>query len=341
MNSTIFVRWGCSFSEIIKRMGQPAIRTGACPMCSNRLEPYLHGVSDPVTGLQFDVLKCVICGIGITDPAPDQLQPHYAEYYGARHGITARFCDNRRIAMVTKMAGLGHGRRLLDIGCGEGTFLLAARKRGWEAIGTELNSAPRRRGLEVFNSLDECEDRGPFDCVTLWHSLEHMQDPWAVIARVRRLVADDGLMLIAVPDFGGLQSKIFGSSWLHLDLPRHRYHFTATSVDGMLHQTEFVPVAHWHQEFEYDLIGWWQSALNAMLPTPNGLFDFLARKKLRGTLIENIISGISVPFFSFAMLPLVWLGSVTGKGGTLLVAARTTGRIPAGQRAQAASTSGD
>jgi len=98
----------------------------------------------------------------------------------------------------------------------------------------------------------------------------------------------------------------------------------------MLHRTEFLPVAHWHQEFEYDLMGWWQSALNTVLPTPNVLFDFLAKKKLRGTLIDRIIVGISAPFFSFASLPLVWLGSVAGKGGTLLVAARTTGRPLAG-----------
>jgi len=322
-------------------MVQPAIRTGVCPMCSNQLEPCLHRVSDPVTGLAFDVLRCPVCGMGITDPSPDQLQPHYAEYYGKRHGITARLCDRRRIAIVTKMAGLGRGRRLLDVGCGEGTFLQAARKRGWETIGIELNSAPARHlGLEVFSSLDECADRGPFDCVTLWHSLEHMQDPEAVIAGIRRIVSDNGLILIAVPDFEGWQSRTFASNWLHLDLPRHLYHFTATAIDGMLHRTEFVPVAHWHQEFEYDLIGWWQSTLNAMLPTPNVLFDFLARKKLRGTLTEKLISGISALFF-FAFLPLVWLGSIAGRGGTLLVAARTTGRTSIPERAHAARASGD
>jgi hypothetical protein len=168
-----------------------------------------------------------------------------------------------------------------------------------------------------------------------------MPDPWAVIANIRRLVAKDGLILIAVPDFGGLQSETFGSSWLHLDLPRHLYHFTTASIDGMLHQTEFVPVAHWHQEFEYDLMGWWQSALNALLPTPNVLLDFLTAKKPRGTLTERIFSGISAPFFSFFLLPLVWLGSFAGRGGTLLVAARTTGRIEPGQRARAASASGN
>jgi SAM-dependent methyltransferase len=322
-------------------MVQPASRTGVCPMCSNRLEPCLHRVSDPITGLEFDVLRCPVCGLGITDPSPDQLQPHYAEYYGNRHGLTTSFCDRRRIAIVTRMAGFGHGRRLLDVGCGEGTFLQAARKRGWETVGIELNSAPARRlGLEVFSTLDECADGAPFDCVTLWHSLEHMQDPGAVIARIRRIVADNGLILIAVPDFEGWQSTTFGSNWLHLDLPRHLHHFTARSIDGMLHRTEFVPVAHWHQEFEYDLIGWWQSALNAVLPTPNVLFDFLSRKRLRGTLMEKLISGISAPFF-FAFLPLVWLGSLAGKGGTLLVAARTTGRSAIAQRARAASASGD
>jgi SAM-dependent methyltransferase len=322
-------------------MGQPAREATACPVCLNRLELYLRGVSDPVTGLQFDVLKCQVCGIGVTDPAPEHLQPHYAEYYGARHWITASLCDHRRISLVERMAGPGGGKRLLDIGCGEGTFLRVARKRGWEVTGTELNPVPaRQQGLEVFSTLDECESRGPFDCVTLWHSLEHMPDPMAVIARIRGFISQGGLVLLAVPDFEGLQSETFGSSWLHLDLPRHLYHFTAASLDGMLHRTEFVPVAHWHQEFEYDLMGWWQSALNTVSSTPNVLFDFLTKKKVRGTLIDKIVSGVSAPFISFAAFLLVWLGSAAGRGGTLLVAARTTGRTAPG-RVRAASASGD
>jgi SAM-dependent methyltransferase len=225
------------------------------------------------------------------------------------------------------MAGPGQGRRLLDVGCGDGTFLRAARDNGWKPLGTELNPDPARRlGFEVFSSLDECASRGPFSCVTLWHSLEHMSDPQAVIAKIRRLVANDGVVFIAVPDFDGLQSRAFRASWLHLDVPRHLYHFTATSLDRVLSQTEFTPVAHWHQEFEYDLIGWLQSALNAVLPTPNVLFDFLARKKSRGTLLDKIVSGAAVPFVSFVSLPLVWLGTLARSGGTLLVAARTSER---------------
>ena len=305
-------------------MTQPAPATDACPVCSNRLSPYLLGVKDHVTGQQFDVLKCPACGVGITHPFPEQLQPHYDGYYGSRHGMTANYCARRRIALVTKMVGPGQGRRLLDVGCGDGTFLRVARGNGWKAMGTELNPEPARRlGFEVFSSLDECAAHAPFSCVTLWHSLEHMSDPQLVIAKIRQLIADDGIVFIAVPDFDGLQSRAFRASWLHLDVPRHLYHFTATSLDRVLNQAELAPVAHWHQEFEYDLIGWLQSALNAILPTPNVLFDFLARKKTRGTLLDKIVSGVAVPFVSFVSVPLVWLGTLTRSGGTLLVAART------------------
>ncbi|SPF44067.1 SAM-dependent methyltransferase [Candidatus Sulfotelmatobacter kueseliae] len=313
--------------QIIKLVTQPAIQTDPCPVCSSQLFPYFHGITDSVTGRQFDVLKCEGCGVGVTHPFPEQLQPHYDGYYGSRHGITANYRAKRRIALVTKMAGMGQGRHLLDVGCGEGTFLQAARDRGWQAVGTELNPDPARRlGFDVFNSLEECADLGPFSCVTLWHSLEHMTDPRAAITKVRRLVADDGVVFIAVPDFEGFQSKTFGESWLHLDVPRHLYHFTATALDRVLNQTEFTPVAHWHQEFEYDLIGWLQSALNKVLPTPNVLFDFLSRKKLRGTLMDRVVSGIAMPIFSFVSLPLVWLGAFARSGGTLLVAARTSGQ---------------
>ncbi len=298
-----------------------------CPVCSSRLTPNIQGVPDSVTGEQFGVLKCDACGLGVTDPFPDQLDRYYAGYYGSRHGVTAKFCANRRIALITKMAGAGVGKRLLDVGCGDGLFLQMARERGWNVSGTELNPEPARHsGLEVYSSLEECADKGPYGCITLWHSLEHMADPRAVMMKIRELVADDGVVLIAVPNFSGFQSRAFGKSWLHLDLPRHLYHFTSDSLDRMLAHSHFESVAHWHQEFEYDLIGWWQSALNSFLPTPNVLFDYLARHKVRGTMLDRIVSGISAPIISAFSLPLVWLGSILGQGGTLVVAARTRAR---------------
>ena len=296
-------------------------------MCSDRLELHISGVQDPVTGRQFDILRCSLCGMGVTDPAPKQLEPYYAEYHGHRHGPTAKFCARRRMSLITPLVGAGGGRKLLDVGCGEGTFLKEAVDAGWQATGTELQPEPARRlGLNVYRTLEECAHLAPFHCVTLWHSLEHMRDPQAVIAKVREVLGEGGFLFIAVPDFDGLQSKTFKARWLHLDVPRHLYHFTGASINEILRQTEFVPVARWHQEFEYDVMGWSQSALNTISATPNIFFDLLTKKKVRATITDKVLNWVSGIAFSFASIPLVWLGSLAGQGGTLLVAARTSGQ---------------
>jgi SAM-dependent methyltransferase len=231
------------------------------------------------------------------------------------------------MSLITPLVGAGGGRKLLDVGCGEGTFLKEAMDAGWQAAGTELQPEPARRlGLNVYRTLEECAHLAPFHCVTLWHSLEHMRDPQAVIAKVREVLGEGGFLFIAVPDFDGLQSKTFKARWLHLDVPRHLYHFTGASINEILRQTEFVPVARWHQEFEYDVMGWSQSALNTISATPNIFFDLLTKKKVRATITDKVLNWVSGIAFSFASIPLVWLGSLAGQGGTLLVAARTSGQ---------------
>ncbi len=63
------------------------------------------------------------------------------------------------------------------VGCGDSSFLLAARRAGWNVMGTEINPYPARAvGLDVRHTLDQIDHTERFDCVTLWHSLEHMRD---------------------------------------------------------------------------------------------------------------------------------------------------------------------
>ena len=127
---------------------------------------------------------------------------------------------------------------MLDIGCGDGSWLLTARERGFNVTGTELNpSLARAAGLEVFESLDEV--RGRFDVITLWHSLEHMRDPSATIARASSLLSDGGWLFVAVPDAQGLQASVFGPRWFHLEAPRHRVHFSREGMRRLLARAGF------------------------------------------------------------------------------------------------------
>jgi hypothetical protein len=80
-----------------------------------------------------------------------------------------------------------------------------------------------------------------FDVVVFQHSLEHVVEPADDLLLASALLADGGLLLVSVPNFDSWQSRSFGSNWFHLDLPRHRSHFTPRGLQVLLGRTGFVP----------------------------------------------------------------------------------------------------
>jgi SAM-dependent methyltransferase len=300
--------------------------TATCGACGGGLRPWHDAVVDPVGGGRYSIVACSSCRLGWTRPRPADLRSAYAgTYYGGRHGVTARLRAAWRLRRVASTAGPANGRRLLDVGCGEGTFLAAARDAGWRVAGSELHAEPARgAGLDVRNSLDEFADLAPFACLTLWHSLEHMADPLETLTRARRLLDRDGVLLAAVPNARGLQASLFGPDWLHLDVPRHLVHFDPESLVHLLDRSGFLVIRRWHEEFEYDVMGWSQSLLNALLPTRNGWLDALMGRPPRCGPFETLASWILGPAASAAGVPLAAIGALLRCGGTFVVAARRT-----------------
>ena len=307
-------------------MKTPAVSPagGQCVVCGDPLASRFPDVLDPLTGERFSIHRCVRCGLGHTVPPPEDPGRYYPpEYYGNRHGITSRYCASRRLRFTEAAVPGGGRKRLLDIGCGDGAFLLAAKGAGWEVLGTERNPRPARAaGLDVEETLDEAGSPESFDCATLWHSFEHMPDLRSTLVSVRDLLKPDGKLIVAVPDSGGLQASVFRSRWFHLDVPRHLYHFDAGSLRHCLASAGFTVMRQWHQEFEYDLLGWSQSALNCIRHRPNVFFDLLTgRRRDPGAsfpLMDLLLGTILTALF----LPAVAAGTVSGRGGTLVAVAR-------------------
>jgi len=297
-----------------------------CVVCGGTLALHFPEVRDPLTDEIFAIYKCKRCGLGHTFPRPQELSKYYGlQYYGNRHGFTLRRSIKRRLGFVTSAMGSGSGRWLLDVGCGDGSFLLAAKKKGWEVMGTELNPQPAKdSGLDIKEGIDQVPFERQFDCVTMWHSLEHMWDISSTLARIAELLKPDGRLLIAVPDNGGFQAKIFRHRWFHLDVPRHLYHFAADSLAYCLKSAGYVILNQWHQEFDYDLLGWSQSASNCILSHQNVFFDYLTGKRKIHSKWITASSLVLGSVLTILALPFVVAEKLAGRGGTVVVAACRT-----------------
>jgi SAM-dependent methyltransferase len=235
-----------------------------CPCCGAAITgaPALRG-PDRLhgTGGDFEVVICGVCGSGVTLPLlhGSELAAFYPESYGpydaARGGAVARISaviqrlqGNRalRTAPLRALADRAPGR-LVDVGCGRGDLGAHLIERGWSVTGIEPSAnaceAAGARGLDARQgTVDDVElEPGFYDAAVFRHSLEHVTDPVAALVRVRDALRPGGLVLISVPNFGCWQRRRFGSRWYHLDLPRHRVHFTGTGLARALERAGLEP----------------------------------------------------------------------------------------------------
>jgi SAM-dependent methyltransferase len=125
---------------------------------------------------------------------------------------------------------------LLDVGCGDGTYLRTMRDLGWEVRGLEPDaqaaSVARARGLDVIEGPVESSlrDRDAYDVITMTHVIEHVVVPAQALAVVRDALRPGGTLLLITPNVGSLGHERFGASWYHLDPPRHLQLFTVANL---------------------------------------------------------------------------------------------------------------
>jgi GT2 family glycosyltransferase/SAM-dependent methyltransferase len=254
------------------RARRPASIVGAasphgCPACAAPLPatPALHG-ADRLHGTpgEFDVLVCDACGSGLTLPVvgEDELARFYPESYNAyslpdqahlRAAATLLFrwrywrgLRRPPLAELTRRSG----GRLLDVGGGRGDLGVVLRPRGWHVTSLDPSDSAcaeaRARGIDSIRGtlLRAGGELGQgYDAVVFQHSLEHVVDPVASLRAARGLLAEGGLVIVTLPNFGSWQSRRLGADWFHLDLPRHRAHFTPAGLESALRRAGFEAVS--------------------------------------------------------------------------------------------------
>lgn len=230
-----------------------------CPLCGSEDWSPLMEASDPLEdqGLRFLVVQCRHCELCFTNPRPtpasighfypEDYKPHHkeAEPDSGRPRFWHRFLPfSRRGRLRRSLPVTGQGR-LLDFGCGGGSFLLRMRSQGWNITGVDTSLATverlRAQGLEVHHgSLPHpALEEDSFDLITMWASLEHVHRPLEVLQAARSLLVPGGQVLVLVPNVQSFGRRWFGPAWHGLDLPRHLTHFSPSTLRHMLHRAGF------------------------------------------------------------------------------------------------------
>lgn len=136
---------------------------------------------------------------------------------------------------------------LLDVGCGNGVFLLRAKAAGWMVTGLEPDplaaQAARDSGAVVIEgTLDTFHPETVFEVITASHVIEHVHEPLIFVRRIYDLLRPDGTIWLATPNAGSLGRRWYGRSWRGLEPPRHITIFSARALRTLLHEAGFESV---------------------------------------------------------------------------------------------------
>jgi len=293
----------------------------------------------------FDLCRCGDCRLvntALTASGFDSRdEPVYTEaYYGSSSSKFLAFIEALlqystalQARRILKLWRRDHNARrspaVLDIGCGRGLLLRAFQAEGALVIGLEREEFPIDHSCDdIVHSgsiTDEEYKNKKFDIIILWHVLEHLSALGELLDEISSHLSGDGLLVLAVPNFGSLQQRLFSKYWFHLDLPRHLVHFESDWLVSELLNRGYSIERESHVDLVQNTFGFIQSALNLVNSTNQNAYYGLLKhgKKLRGGTLLPFLgwSLLSIALSPLALLELI-LSTFLHRGATVQVFAR-------------------
>jgi predicted SAM-dependent methyltransferase len=117
---------------------------------------------------------------------------------------------------------------------------VAAKNKGWKISGVEVNKNARalakKKAVSLESSIESFETE-KFDVITMWHVLEHISNYKEVLQLCHSLLAEKGVLVIAVPNYKSYDAQYYKNFWAAYDVPRHIWHFSRKSLPMLLKDT--------------------------------------------------------------------------------------------------------
>ncbi len=267
-----------------------------CLACnSSNFTSYIEtgAMMHPHTTESYNFDRCTDCGLVFLNPRIPEAA--LGEFYTSAYlpyraeeawGKYAAFVqkdqektDTARIGVVKKHAALTAKSRILDVGCGNPTFLRALRKTvDSNLIGIDFSNEGWKYAPESFVKIDlrigEIADLAgelPMDVITMWHYLEHDYQPQKHLRELLAISHSETKLVIEVPNFDSYTRRKFGKHWAGYHTPRHTGLYSPENikvllensgwqVEKVLNYGSLAPYTlHWMSEMEKKQIDWEKS----------------------------------------------------------------------------------
>lgn len=244
-------------------MSKPTIHID-CPLCKRDDDEELFSRDD------FRHVRCRGCGLVYVNPQPRDAEEFNAALFGKTHpvwsGIAEKYGAMSKAELQENLDRLRHAPprkyarelkfmdayrqigTMLDVGCADGRFLLAAEGQGWNVTGVEVTPESAALCRDVFGldvrrgTLEEARFAdGTFDVVRLNQVIEHVPAPMELLGEIHRVLRPGGLLSLATVNIGSLTYAFLGGRWSYLGGPNneHIVFFSRSTLDRILAKTGF------------------------------------------------------------------------------------------------------
>lgn len=141
--------------------------------------------------------------------------------------------------------------KLLDVGCALGFFTELAQQAGYDAYGIDpsdyaVTKAKKLVGADRITKakLSDVHDKPKtYDVVAMFDVFEHLANPAEDLDTVRKILKDDGIIIIATGDTESFLSRLLGRRWTFYNPPQHLYYFNHGNLTKLLDEAGFTPVS--------------------------------------------------------------------------------------------------
>lgn len=232
-----------------------------CPLCNSKDYISLFTGKDFLFSQEeFTIVRCKSCGLLFTNPRvkEDQISYYYFSdylpYKKAKQSTIFQKTKNRLGCVfgnphwqILQTLQSIKAKAVLEIGPGSGNLLYFLKEHGLEVVGIEIDGncvkKIREKGIPCYlGDLNDCKDKigsKKFDAIILYHVFEHLYNPFGTLKNIHKLLNENGIVYLSIPNSGSIEAKLFGKYWKGLDLPRHIIHYDVNSIKRILLETNF------------------------------------------------------------------------------------------------------